>query len=223
MSATEHEREGSTDVGTDVAMIPSPTAGPLVFAFGTTLVFAGLVTSWMVTVAGFCCAIWGIVVWWRDVFPGERMEVIPEGFERVIVPPEPPTQDQAEAATPRQVLPLEVPRYSSGVKGGIAGGIAMAVVALAWGFIFHRSVWLPINLLAGIIMPSEDLESLAQLSQFALLPLVAGLIIHVGFSLCVGLLFGVAGADDASSSDHLWWHCRTNTLVRPALRIHRSD
>ena len=192
MNSTQHEREEVLGSTQDEKLIPAPTAGTLVFAFGTTLVFAGLVTSWMVAVSGLCCAIWGIVIWWRDVYPFERMEHIPEGMERAIVPPEPPTEAQAQAATPRQVLPLQVPRYSSGIKGGVAGGIAMAVVALAWGFIFHRSFWLPINLLAGIIMPSEGVETLAQLSQFAILPLIAGVLIHVAFSLGVGLLFGVA-------------------------------
>ena len=192
MSDQPHDESVGSDVKMDVAQIPSPTAGPLVFAFGTTLIFAGLVTSWMVTVTGLICTVWGVVVWWRDVFPGERMEEIPKGLERVIVPPEPPSHEAASAATPRQVLPVEIPRYSAGIKGGIAGGIAMAAVALAWGFIFHRSIWLPINLLAGIIMPSEDMETLAQLSEFAILPLVAGFFIHVGFSLGVGLLFGVA-------------------------------
>lgn len=192
MSDQPHKESVDSGVKLDAAEIPAPTAGPLVFAFGTTLVFAGMVTSWMVTITGLICTFWGIVVWWRDVFPGERMEEIPKGLERAIVPPAPPTHEAASAATPRQVLPVEIPRYSAGIKGGIAGGIAMAVVALAWGFIFHRSFWLPINLLAGIIMPSEDMETLRQLSDFAILPLVAAFFIHIGFSIGVGLLFGVA-------------------------------
>ena len=38
--------------------------------------------------------------------------------------------------------------YSAGIKGGLVGGVAMAIVALAYGITAYGSVWYPINLLA---------------------------------------------------------------------------
>ena len=35
------------------------------------------------------------------------------------------------------------------MKGGLAGGVAMALLAMLYGIIFSRSIWYPINLLAG--------------------------------------------------------------------------
>src|ERR671923_253314 len=46
-------------------------------------------------------------------------------------------------------VPVEVQPYSSGVKGGLVGGAAMAVVALFYGLLAQGSLWYPINLLAG--------------------------------------------------------------------------
>ena len=68
----------------------------------------------------------------------------------------------------------------------------MAVVAIAWGLVVHRSAWLPINLLAGMVLPWVDSESLAELVKFDGWALLAGVGIHLSFSILVGLLFGVA-------------------------------
>ena len=187
----EHEQV-TVDHPHEADALPAPTSGPLLFAFGTTLVFTGLVTSWMISVAGGLVAIWGVFVWWWDVFPRERMESIPDGHERPVNPPATVSRSDAEKSPGRLVLPIEVPRYSSGIKGGLAGGVAMGVVALAWGLILHRSIWLPINLLAGMVLPSIETESLAELGRFDGLALLTGVGIHVFFSLLVGLLFGVA-------------------------------
>jgi hypothetical protein len=176
----------------DVEAIPAPTAGPLIFAFGTTLIFAGLVTSWMVAVVGLLSSVWGIVVWWKTVFPREQMEAIPEGERREIVPPTEATEAQLAAAVPRVVLPLEVHRVSAGIKGGIAGGLAMAILAIAWGYFAHRSVWLPINLLADMVIPHGETQTLVQLAAFSGSSLAIGVAIHLCFSIGVGLLFGVA-------------------------------
>ena len=47
-------------------------------------------------------------------------------------------------------LPVEVQPLSAGVKGGLVGGVAMAVVALAYGLLVQGSLWYPINLLAAV-------------------------------------------------------------------------
>ncbi len=54
----------------------------------------------------------------------------------------------------RMRLPVEVQPLSAGVVGGLVGGVAMAVVALAYGLIAQGSLWYPVNLLSAAAMPA---------------------------------------------------------------------
>ena len=49
----------------------------------------------------------------------------------------------------RAFLPLEIYPISAGVKGGLAGSAAMAVVAMLYGALSRNRIWYPINLLAA--------------------------------------------------------------------------
>lgn len=176
----------------DAAMIPAPTGAPIVMAFGTTLLFAGLVTSPWVSVVGFIAFVAGIVGWWRDVLPRESMELIPAEAHRPIdtgPAPDAPAPTEAPRAPARKVLPMEVPRIRSGILGGLGGGTAMAAVALGWGAV-QGSVWLPINLLAAMVLSSYDAESLESLSAFQTGGFLTALGIHLAFSIMIGLLLG---------------------------------
>ena len=51
-------------------------------------------------------------------------------------------------------VPEQVHPYSSSVRGGIVGGIAMAVVAPVYGLVSGRGIWYPVNLLAAMLMPA---------------------------------------------------------------------
>ena len=62
--------------------------------------------------------------------------------------------------------PVEVHPLSAGVKGGIVGGVAMALVALVYGVMFQRSLWYPINLLSAVAMPQLAQADLATLRAF---------------------------------------------------------
>ena len=57
--------------------MPSPTAWPIVLAFGITLVFAGMLTTASVSVLGAILAVCGYVGWFRDVLPHEKHESVP--------------------------------------------------------------------------------------------------------------------------------------------------
>lgn len=182
--------------------IPEPTGAPMVAAAGVTLMFAGLVTNWAVTVVGVVLALGGAVVWFRHVFPVERLEKIPEAPEHA-VPTSVPLAAHAsvsDRAALREVtegprrpsLPLEIHPYRVGIWGGIAGGAAMAIVACLWGIIVEKSVWLPINLLVGVFLPgieNEPRETLQSLNSGWLLTAV---VIHAVGSIAVGLLYTVA-------------------------------
>ena len=65
----------------------------------------------------------------------------------------------------------------------------MAVVAVAYGLVAAGSPWLPINLLAGMLVPSLDAESSAALVAFSGTGLLVAALIHVTLSLLVGLVY----------------------------------
>jgi hypothetical protein len=91
----------------------------------------------------------------------------------------------------RMRVPIEVQPYASGVKGGIVGGVAMAVVALIYGMLAHGSLWYPINLLAGLALPGMEHLSGEQLRAFSLSALIIAAPSHGVVSLLTGLLYAV--------------------------------
>ncbi|MEO7004529.1 MAG: hypothetical protein ABI064_03750 [Acidobacteriaceae bacterium] len=88
------------------------------------------------------------------------------------------------------MLPIETFRISTGIKGGIAGGIAMIVPAALFSLIRYHSIWYAANLLAAGGFVNWIGASDAFLSQFHLQGLLAALAIHGFTSLLVGLLYG---------------------------------
>ena len=148
--------------------VPASTAWPLVLAFGFTLVFAGLLTSASVSVLGAVLAIVGCVGWFREVFPHEHEEVVPVVPEDVSVATERRVVERLPVA-PEQVrawLPLETYPISAGVKGGLAGSVAMAVLACLYGLLKTGSIWYPINLLAAVVYAPSEVPSASQLNSF---------------------------------------------------------
>jgi hypothetical protein len=171
--------------------LPAPTAWPIVAAFGVTLLFAGLVTSAPVSILGAILMVTGWVGWFRDVLPHEKHESVPVSAEII-----PIVTTRAEVARVdlithephRARLPLEIYPISAGVKGGLAGSVAMAVLAVIYGIIAYHSIWYPINILAAGFFPS--LETTEQISAFHLDAFIIASIVHLITSLLVGLLYG---------------------------------
>lgn len=172
-------------------ILPAPTAWPVVLAFGITLLFAGLVTSEVVSILGGLCSLVGAVGWFRDVLPHEAHEsvstvgeLLPIVTARTEVSRVPITAD-----LPRAFLPLETYPISAGIKGGLAGSVAMAVVACAYGLIAHGSIWYPINLLAAVVYAQTSVTT-AQMTAFHFPLLMVAIAIHVATSVLVGVLYG---------------------------------
>src|SRR5215475_5106975 len=170
--------------------MPAPTVWPLVTALGITLGCAGLVTNIVVSVVGLVLFLCGLVGWWREVLPVEKHEAVP------VLPPErraAPVQTQFHTVARlhlgegghRVRIPAEIHPYSAGIKGGIVGGIAMAIVAVAYGIIAYGSPWYPINLLAAVAVPVSRNLSLDELKAFNALALVVAFISHAVISLLV--------------------------------------
>jgi len=172
---------------------PAPTPWPMLMALGLTLAFAGLVTNVAVTVVGGALFIAGAVGWFGEVLPAEHREAIRlETAPEAIVPHELGVDylPVGELGN-RAILPLQIYPYSAGIKGGIAGGIAMAVLAVFQGIAFHGSPWYTINILAATAMANLANASTATLSAFIPSAFIIALIIHASASILVGLLYVV--------------------------------
>jgi hypothetical protein len=186
------ELNQSSEGATDTVEMPAPTAWPIALAFGLTLVFAGMVTSEAVSVLGAVVSIAGAVGWFRDVLPYEARERVPVMQEELHI-----TTTRREVvrmpAAPelqRAFLPLEIYPISAGVKGGLAGSVAMAIVAMLYGLLSQHSVWYPINLLAAGFLPASMTDTTAKIAAFNLSVFLIAIPIHLITSLLVGLLYG---------------------------------
>jgi len=177
----------------NVIEVPASTAWPMIFALGLTLCFAGLVTALTVSMVGFVLTIAGAVGWFREVLPVEHREMVRVTPTAVVIVPAKIGVDYLRVGElgNRAVLPLEIYPYSAGIKGGIAGGAAMAVLAVLQGIIFHGSPWYTINILAATAMANLSNADTATLSSFIPQAFVVALIIHASASILVGLLYGV--------------------------------
>ncbi len=171
---------------------PAPTAWPFVLAFGFTLLFAGLVTSMAVTLLGAVLAVAGCIGWFCEVFPQEHEEpvrVLRDEFrastERRIVDRLPIVAEQVRAWLPVHTYPI-----SAGVKGGLAGSVAMAVLACAYGVLKAGSIWYPINLLAATAYAESLKLGPAQLYSFHADSFAIASGLHLLVSITVGLLYG---------------------------------
>jgi hypothetical protein len=172
--------------------VPAPTAWPFILAFGATLLFAGLVTSTSVSVLGATLALAGCVGWFRAVFPHaqeETVAVVQEDIrlttDRRVVERIPILPDQLRAWLPVRTYPV-----SAGVKGGLAGSIAMAVLACAYGILKAGSIWYPINLLAAAIYRESLRLGTAQLYSFHADAFAIAFVLHGVTSVLVGVLYG---------------------------------
>jgi hypothetical protein len=183
------ELNQTSEGATDAVQMPAPTAWPIILAFGIMLLFAGLVTAEAVSVLGAIISIAGAVGWFRDVLPHEAHESV--RVERQI--PDVTTTRHEVARVEiahelkRAFLPLEIHPISAGVKGGLAGSVAMAVLAMLYGILNQHSIWYPINLLAAGFFPGA---TIAEFAAFHLRAFAIAVPIHLITSLLVGLLYG---------------------------------
>jgi hypothetical protein len=186
-SATAQAKESGT------LDLPAPTAWPLVLAFGITLAFAGLVTSESVSVLGAVLAITGAIGWFRNVLPHEVHESVPVMLEQPAIATTRRDVARLEVAhqPKRAWLPLEIYPVSAGIKGGIAGSVVMAGLAMLYGLISQNGIWYPINLLVAGFFPGAVNATTTQIAEFRVSALFLATTIHLITSLLVGLLYGV--------------------------------
>jgi len=132
-----------------------------------------------------------VVGWFAQLFPHELHEPVAVSAEVVTLSSDRIASAHHTIRKPRrEIEPLEKYNVFVGIKGGIAGGIAMTIPATIFGLLQYHSIWYPINLLAAGGFVSWATESDAFLAQFHMQGLLAGIAIHIFTSLLVGLLYG---------------------------------
>lgn len=195
MTHEEHHGEAGERTQEDSIVLPAPTFWPLVISFGITLLFAGLVTYWAVGAVGLIITLVAAVGWWHNVIPHEEHEEVPINPALrpapILVEERSVVRLKAGEARHRVRIPEKIHPYSSGIWGGLAGGAAMAALACLYGLIAQHSIWYPVNLLAGAVIPGMADQSVEQLRTFQTLPFIAALVGHVIISMLVGIVYAV--------------------------------
>ena len=174
----------------DGIALPAPTAWPMVLACGIALLGAGYLMHPLLAVAGVAAALRGCVGWFREVLPVEREEIVP-------LLDQPPVEWstrkvlalRAGVSAHRMRLPLEVYPYSVGLKAGLAGAAAMALVGCLFGVLTHGSIWYPINLLAAAGSASLTGATDAELARFSPGGLILASVAHLSLSILVGIVY----------------------------------
>lgn len=171
--------------------LPAPTAWPIVLAFGCTLAAAGLVTSEGISILGGVLMLAGCIGWFRQVLPHEQHEEVSVVGEPVTITSSRALVERIRLSPEHRArLPIETYPILSGIKGGIAGGIAMILPALLYGLIAQHSIWYPVNLLGGAGVAHWRNPSTAEIAAFHWQGLLVAIVIHAVACLLVGLLYG---------------------------------
>ena len=182
-------RHGETRSG--AIHLPAPTAWPFLLALGITLISASLVTNMAIGALGLLLFIVSVLGWFRNVLPHEAHEdvVVEEEFVTLLTPLEKVARIEVDE-THRAQLPLQTFSYSSAIKGGIAGGIAMVIPAEIYGIIRYHSIWYVVNLLGGAGVGHWVNPSPEELRHFHLVAFLTANLIQGAVTLLVGLLYG---------------------------------
>jgi hypothetical protein len=171
--------------------MPASTAWPILLAFGIMLLFASLVTSVGVGIAGLLLVCCGIAGWAKQCLPEEHHEMIPVEASQFA-----PSSVRTRVAhiqvsdVHRAFLPVESYAVTSGLRGGITGGVVMIFPALLYGYLTQHSIWYAVNLLGGAGVAHWTNATTADIAAFHWNGLITATIIHAAVCILIGLLYG---------------------------------
>ncbi len=173
--------------------LPKPTVWPIVVALGFTLMVGGILTHYVISILGAFLTVYGCVGWFKDVLPHEAHEEIEVRVQEISIASSRKSVARIDTGGEhRQHVGEGAFSPLIGLKGGVAGGIAMIVPALAYGLIAQHSIWYPINLLGGAGIMGAPNPSLQYLREFHWGGLGMGTLIQIVTCALVGLLYGCA-------------------------------
>jgi hypothetical protein len=188
MHSNEEQHPGAHS---ETIHLPAPTAWPIVMAFGVMLTFAGMVTNFGISLLGIVLALSGAIGWFRQVLPHEAHEDVPVVVEHIVIATTRPHVDRLIVPEDNRAhLPIETYPVLSGLKGGLAGAVAMVPPALLYGLIAEHSIWYPINLLGGAGVANWRNPTTADIAAFHWEGLLVATAIHLITCVLVGLLYG---------------------------------
>jgi hypothetical protein len=181
-SVSEPEGGGAIEV-------PAPSAAPLIAACGVALTFTGVATHGIIAGLGAVLALAGGVGWLREVLPAPKHQRVIPVLDAALVRTSRREVEHVHVAAGlvRANLPIEFYPITAGIRGGLAGGVVMAILAVLYGLVSGHGVWYPINLLAAGFFPSA---SQAELSAFHASAFGIAVVIHLITCLLVGVLYG---------------------------------
>lgn len=182
--------DGNAQVSRTIVELPAPTAWPLALAAGVTLLWASLVTSPAIGALGVLLMVVSAVGWFRQVLPHEHHESVPVTVKTVDISTVRRRVGRVEIdETHRAQLPLETYPISSGLIGGLAGGVAMVIPAEIYSLLKFHSLWYAINLLGGAGVRGAP-PTAQELASFNLQWFGIAFCIHAATCVLVGLLYG---------------------------------
>jgi hypothetical protein len=188
---SSHSQSAPRDSSPEQVHLPSPTPWPVLLAVGVTLIAGGLISTDIISILGALIAIAACVGWFRQVLPHERHNPVAVVEHEIVIASS--RRKVARMAAPqgltRARLPLEIYPISAGIKGGLAGGVAMALLAMFYGIVSHRSIWYPINLLGAVVYEHVQVTS-AEMEAFHIELLLVAIALHITTCVLVGLLYG---------------------------------
>lgn len=172
-------------------LLPAPTAWPMVLALGCTLATAGLVTNGGISLLGGVLVLAGCIGWFRQVLPHEQHEEVAVRVQAVQIESRRALVERIwSGSRHRAHFPVETYPVTSGIKGGIAGGIAMIMPALLYGLIAQHSIWYAVNILGGAGVGRWTNSTPAEIAAFHWQWLLMAIVIHSVTCLLIGLLYG---------------------------------
>jgi len=180
--------------------MPRPTVWPIVLGLGIVLAALGAATNLFFCAVGAVLLLIALVGWISQLMPGRGHD-----HETLATPDERVTMAIARPGTVEQLkpgvtgyrfqLPQKVHPLSAGIKGGILGGLLMPIPALIWAVSSGHSIWYPVNLLAGLVLPGlTDMpiaELHANLEMFHPWGTLCAIVMHASLSIGFGLVGGV--------------------------------
>jgi mono/diheme cytochrome c family protein len=175
--------------------MPRATAWPIALAAGISLAMLGAATNLFFCVVGGVLFAISLIGWIANLLPGEGHEH--EAVEESALPAA--VRVKTDAVTElkpgvvgyRFQLPEKVHPVSAGVRGGIVGGLLMPIPAFIWALSSGHSIWFPVNLLAGLVIPGLTDMPAAEFEQFHPWLLAGAILMHVILSVGFGLIGGV--------------------------------